>query len=224
MPSASPTPTSLTPSRSSASRPSRSTGCSSRSRSATATPRSSRRSPDGSLGSTASSTSEDRAELEELAGKPLRDSTSELVAALDPDRQLQAAKEATASASRAASEIAAAATTADRRRRRAARNQSRAARAARRGPPLLRADARRVLARPGHRAPATRRTPPTAPGARSTRSEQFIDEHKDEITALQILYSRPYQQRLDVRRDQGAGEHDRPSAVPVDARAALGGL
>jgi type I restriction enzyme R subunit len=32
--------------------------------------------------------------------------------------------------------------------------------------------------------------------------EQFIQEHKDEITALQILYSRPYQQRLtygDIR-------------------------
>jgi len=29
--------------------------------------------------------------------------------------------------------------------------------------------------------------------------EQFIQEHKDEITALQILYSRPYQQRLTLK-------------------------
>ena len=38
----------------------------------------------------------------------------------------------------------------------------------------------------------------TRPGAerRSPRSEQFIEEHKDEITALQVLYSRPYAQRL----------------------------
>ncbi len=37
----------------------------------------------------------------------------------------------------------------------------------------------------------------------------FIEEHKDEITALQILYSRPYRQRLDVQGDQGARARDR---------------
>lgn len=36
--------------------------------------------------------------------------------------------------------------------------------------------------------------------------EQFIEEHKDEITALQILYSRPYQQRLKYDEIKGLAE------------------
>ena len=39
---------------------------------------------------------------------------------------------------------------------------------------------------------ATRRTRPTAPAHTVESFERFIEEHKDEITALQILYSRPY--------------------------------
>ena len=36
--------------------------------------------------------------------------------------------------------------------------------------------------------------------------EQFIEEHKDEITALQILYSRPYRQRLKYEEIKGLAE------------------
>ena len=36
--------------------------------------------------------------------------------------------------------------------------------------------------------------------------EQFIEEHKDEITALQILYSRPYRQRLKYDEIKGLAE------------------
>ena len=36
--------------------------------------------------------------------------------------------------------------------------------------------------------------------------EQFIEEHKDEITALQILYSRPYRQRLKYDQIKGLAE------------------
>jgi type I restriction enzyme R subunit len=36
--------------------------------------------------------------------------------------------------------------------------------------------------------------------------ERFIEEHKDEITALQILYSRPYRQRLKYEEIKGLAE------------------
>ena len=71
-----------------------------------------------------------------------------------------------------------------------------AAGAARRGPPVLRADDRRDLEGRGDRGRllAGRRRP----GAQDRRvlPSSSSSEHKDEITALQILYSRPYQQRL----------------------------
>ena len=35
--------------------------------------------------------------------------------------------------------------------------------------------------------------------------EEFIEQHKDEITALQILYSRPYRAAAHFQRDQGTG-------------------
>jgi type I restriction enzyme R subunit len=62
--------------------------------------------------------------------------------------------------------------------------------------------------------------------------ERFIAEHKDEITALQILYSRP--QRLaacragrrapDLRGAEGPGRHPAGPAAPVDRKPALAGL
>ena len=54
--------------------------------------------------------------------------------------------------------------------------------------------------------------------------QQFIEENRDEITALQVLYERPYRQRLELRRHQGPGR--RPSIAPalVDDRTAVGGL
>ena len=49
-------------------------------------------------------------------------------------------------------------------------------------------------------------------------------EHKDEITALQVLYSRPYAQRLRLAGRQGAGRGDQGAAALLDARGALAGL
>ena len=71
-------------------------------------------------------TREDREELEELAGmRSAASSRSELVAALDPDRQLESAQKISGVEEPSAEQIAAAATAARRRRGRAARDQSR---------------------------------------------------------------------------------------------------
>src|SRR3989442_5918787 len=51
-----------------------------------------------------------------------------------------------------------------------------------------------IVVEAGYSADATERAKATV---RSFR--QFIEEHKDEITALQILYSRPYRQRLTFK-------------------------
>src|SRR3989442_6082993 len=51
-----------------------------------------------------------------------------------------------------------------------------------------------IVVEAGYSADATERAKATV---RSFR--QFIEEHKDEITALQILYSRPYKQRLTFK-------------------------
>ena len=46
--------------------------------------------------------------------------------------------------------------------------------------------------------------------------EQFITQHKDEITALQVLYSKPYKQRLKFERHQGSGQRHRKAALPLE--------
>ena len=45
---------------------------------------------------------------------------------------------------------------------------------------------------------------------------QFIEDNKDEITALQILYSHPYSQRLSFKRHSGPRERHRATAPPMD--------
>jgi len=57
-----------------------------------------------------------------------------------------------------------------------------------------------------------------------TSFREFIEQHKDEITALQVLYSRPYKQRLTYGRDQGTGGGDTQTASGLDARRAFGAL
>ncbi len=69
---------------------------------------------------------------------------------------------------------------------------------AHRHPPARRADHRHRERGPRHRAPvsATSRR-----GPRSQSFRQFIEENRDEITALQIIYSQPYaQQRLTYQQ------------------------
>ena len=56
-----------------------------------------------------------------------------------------------------------------------------------------------------------------------TRSfREYIEEHRDEITALQVLYQRPYRQRLSLRRNQGAGRRAAESAPVMDLRRGCG--
>ena len=55
----------------------------------------------------------------------------------------------------------------------------------------------------------------------SSRSEQFIAENKDEITALQVLFTSPTRSG-PLRGHQGARRSDPATAAVVDARAAVG--
>ena len=142
---------------------------------------------------------EDRLELEQLAGKPLPQVVGDLVNSLDPDEQLKAAKLATGSAEPSPHEIATAAKA------------------------LLNDAVKPIVASPKlrQRMVEIRRlqeqiidnlSQDTVTRAEFDRTaqdrarkltesfEQFIESHKDQITALQVLYSRPYSQRL--RYDQ----------------------
>ena len=46
--------------------------------------------------------------------------------------------------------------------------------------------------------------------------EQFIAQHKDEITALQVLYSRPYKQRLTFEDIKDLAQAHRKAAVSLE--------
>ncbi len=140
-------------------------------------------------------TPDDRAELEQLVGKPMTALVGDLVRSLDPDVQLTAAKQATGKAEPDDKEVAASAK-------------------------QLLADAvKPIIASPKFRLRAaeirkleeqlidnvSQDAVTRAEFDRSTRDraekltksfEQFIEAHKDQITALQVLYSRPYSQRL----------------------------
>src|SRR3989442_14243525 len=147
-------------------------------------------------------TKDDRADLEEAAGGlKLDDLVHSLVEALDPDRHWQAAQQATGKDAPSSQDVAA-----------AARKLLDAAVAPLATNPKFRemlVEVRRsyeqaidevskdAVVEAGYSADATERAKATV---RSFR--QFIEEHKDEITALQILYSHPYKRRLtfkDVR-------------------------
>jgi type I restriction enzyme R subunit len=135
-------------------------------------------------------TKDDRDELEELAGVTLRELTGSMVDALDPDRQ----REATGKEEPTEQELAD-----------VAKHLLDAAVEPLATNPKLRErliDVRRsyeqtldefsqdkVLAA-GYSLDGADRARQTAESFRA-----FIEEHKDEITALQILYSRPYRQR-----------------------------
>ena len=46
--------------------------------------------------------------------------------------------------------------------------------------------------------------------------EQFIEQHKDEITALQLLYSKPYKQRLTFESIKELAEAIEKTALPLE--------
>ncbi|MGH9509871.1 MAG: type I restriction-modification enzyme R subunit C-terminal domain-containing protein, partial [Terriglobales bacterium] len=143
-------------------------------------------------------TDEDRKLVEETAGAPLTTITQALVHAIDLDVQVEAARQATGKAEPSPEEIAQA----------AAKLVEDAAKPLATNPALRHklveikrsyeqtidtVSQDRVLVA-GFSAAAREK-------ARSIVEsfEQFVRVHKDEITALQILYSRPYRQRLTFK-------------------------
>jgi type I restriction enzyme R subunit len=139
-------------------------------------------------------THDDREELEELAGMPLRELTSALVAALDPDRHLETAQRTTGVEEPSDEQIAV-----------AAKQLVDAAAEPLAANPKLRerlVEVRRSYEQTIDESSKdevidARYSVDGADRARQTVDSfrEFIEQHKDEITALQILYSRPYRQR-----------------------------
>jgi type I restriction enzyme R subunit len=140
-------------------------------------------------------TSEERAELEQLAGVSLNDLARGMVEALDHDRQLAAAREASGKDEPDVDELAAAtrqlldaavaplATSPELRQRlvELRRQQEQ----------MIDATSADELIEAGYSKSATDRARETVESF-----ERFIVENKDEIAALQVLYSRPHRQRL----------------------------
>jgi len=143
-------------------------------------------------------TKADREELEELAGCPLSTITGGLVGALDPDRQYAAAQAATGNIDPTAEQVAA-----------AARSLLDAAAAPLATNPALREkliEVRRSYEQTIDEASKDRvldagYSVDAADRARTlvTSFKAFIEEHRDEITALQVLYSQPHSQRLTFK-------------------------
>ena len=143
-------------------------------------------------------TDEDRELIKEAAGHPLKAITQRLIEAIDPDRQLDAARQATGVDEPSPEQVAAA----------AAKLIAEAAQPIAANPPLrhklleirksyehtIDTVSKDELIESGFSAAAKEK-------ARSVVEsfEKFIMEHKDEITALQVLYSRPYKQRLTFK-------------------------
>jgi type I restriction enzyme R subunit len=136
-----------------------------------------------------------RAELEQLAGTSLHDLARGMVEALDPDRQLEAARAASGQDEPDVDQLAA-----------ATRQLLDAAVAPLATNPALRdrlVDLRRQqeqlidevsaddLIEAGYSQDATDRARETVESF-----ERFLADNKDEITALQVLYSRPHRERL----------------------------
>ncbi|MDQ6928172.1 MAG: restriction endonuclease subunit R, partial [Actinomycetota bacterium] len=140
----------------------------------------------------------DRAQLEAVAGQSLKSIGHGLVEAIDPDRQLAAAKLATGQTepSDAALEKARAAMFADAVRPIAANPELREhlVNVQRSFDQVIDEISIDEITRAEFAVDARARAAVTVESFRA-----FLDEHKDEITALQVLYSRPYVKRLTYR-------------------------
>jgi type I restriction enzyme R subunit len=140
-------------------------------------------------------TGSERAELEALVGVSLHDLTRGMVEAVDPDRQLAEARAASGKDDPDVDEIAAAtrkllddavtplATNPELR--------SRLVEIRRQREQMIDATSTDELVEAGFSKDATGRARETVESF-----ERFIEENKDEITALQVLYSRPHRDRL----------------------------
>lgn len=138
---------------------------------------------------------EDRAELEDLAGQPLKALADRILEALDPDTQLEIAQREAGAAEPSPEAVA----------KIAKRLIDEAVRPIADSPELRDrlVDLRRTYEQAIDEGNADRVTraefsKDATDRARETVKsfEKYLAEHKDEITALQILYSRPYKQRL----------------------------
>jgi type I restriction enzyme, R subunit len=139
-------------------------------------------------------TKDDREELEELAGSSLVDLTHGLLDALDPDRQLEPARVATGAEQPSAGELAVAASRLiDAAVEPLATNpqlRDRLLEVRRSYEQTIDEFSKDQVLEATYSLNAADRARQTVESFR-----EFIEQHKDEITALQILYSRLYQQR-----------------------------
>jgi type I restriction enzyme R subunit len=155
-------------------------------------------------------TEDDRKQIAEAAGQPLAQITGRIVEALDPDAQLEAAKKATGADEPSPEQV----------KQAAAKLIQEAAQPIATNPNLRNrlVEIRRSyeqtidtvskdqLLYAGHD-PAARQKAQSVVQS----FEQYIQENKNEITALQILYSRPYRQRLTLKQiDELAKAIERP--------------
>jgi type I restriction enzyme R subunit len=140
-------------------------------------------------------TDEERAQLEELAGMSLKDLARGMVEAVDPDRQLEAARAATGKDEPDVDEIAATTRVLlDEAVKPLAANpklRERLVELRRQQEQMIDEVSADELVDAGFSKDATDRARETVESF-----ERFIEENKDEITALQVLYSRPHRQRL----------------------------
>ena len=142
-------------------------------------------------------TKEDRAELEEVAGVRLQDLAHVLVDALDPDRHLARAQETSGKADPTPEEVATASTALIEAAVRPFDDpelRTKLIEIRRSYEQLIDEASKDALVEAGFSIDATDRARHTVESFR-----KFIEEHKDEITALQVLYSRPYSQRLTFK-------------------------
>jgi type I restriction enzyme R subunit len=140
-------------------------------------------------------TPDQRAELEELAGMSLSDLSRGMVEAVDPDRQLEAARQASGveepgvdAISAAASSLVEAAVAP------LAQNpdlRERLVELRRQQEQMIDHVSPDELIEAGYSQDAKDRA-----GSTIESWERFVEDNRDEITALQVLYSRPHRQRL----------------------------
>ena len=158
-------------------------------------------------------TPEERAELDEVAGGPVRDIVRGLVDAVDPDTQAKASRRPPTGGRRPG---------AARRGRRADRRQPRrcAAGSSSCAPPTTGSSTRSAST---SCSTPTASSTPTAPGRVVESWRAYLDEHRDEITAIQLL-NEAKERRVAVRRHPGARRPHRPPAAQLDPRRHLGRL
>jgi type I restriction enzyme R subunit len=140
-------------------------------------------------------TGEERVELEQLAGVSLHDLVRRMVEAVDPDRQLEAAREVSGKEEPGVDEIAAST--------RALLDAAVAPLAANpelrnRLVELRRSQEQMIDATSADELVEAAYSKDGTDRARETVAsfERFVEDNRDEIAALQVLYSRPYRQRL----------------------------